>query len=202
MKSKKAKPSKKGSTRKKAAPTKPDTKTAQEPVSYNQHDHTPLAGNPATISRKRTLLTALEKCFGIVTPACQMAGIHRDTHYVYMNEDPLYAQAVKDIAVAKKDFAEYQLFRLATQGVPQCVMEVNKKINRDRGYGDKLDIGVGLNPSIGNKKIFIPHNGRDEKQVIELSASKGVDDNRNTLQPVRDSAKQGTDVRATFSKAS
>lgn len=127
-----------------------------------------LSGQKRTIVSKMRMLRALEKTYGIVTPATQKVGIDRTRHYEWLKTDPVYAEAVDDLVILKKDFAEHKLFELAEQGVPQCVIEVNKKVNRDRNYGDKMDLGIGLNPGTHNKKIFIPDNGRDVKNTIDI----------------------------------
>lgn len=129
---------------------------------------TGLSGQKRTVVAKMRMLHALEKTYGIVTPAVQKVGIDRTMHYLWLKSDPVYAEAVDDLVILKKDFAEHKLFELADQGVPQCVIEVNKKVNRDRNYGDKMDLGIGLNPGTHNKKIFIPDNGRDVKNTIDI----------------------------------
>lgn len=143
------------------------TQSNTEPLPVIQWSLYPFAGTIETVGRKIALLEALERTYGIVVPACALANVHRKTYWEWKKEDPAFAEAVKDVAYAKKDFAEYQLFRLASQGVVQAVMEINKKINRDRGYGDKLEVFQGA--GLSNKKTLqIPDNGRNSKSPAQL----------------------------------
>ena len=50
-----------------------------------------------TDSKKKTLLEALEKSLGVVTDACKMVDISRDTHYRWLKEYETYREAVEEI---------------------------------------------------------------------------------------------------------
>src|SRR5690606_21347590 len=54
-------------------------------------------GSHADTSRhlKTLMLQALEKTLGIVTTAAKMVGIHRATHYDWMEQDEEYSDCVK-----------------------------------------------------------------------------------------------------------
>jgi hypothetical protein len=43
------------------------------------------------------MLKALRKSLGVVTPAIEAVGIERSTHYLWMNSDPEYKQAVEEM---------------------------------------------------------------------------------------------------------
>ena len=73
-----------------------------------------------TQDNKTLLLKALEKSLGIVTEACQKAGLSRTQHYKWYKEDEEYRKAVKGSTPAT-------IFYLKTRG-------------KKRGYGDSLDI--------------------------------------------------------------
>lgn len=64
------------------------------------------------VDTKKSLLEALEKTLGIVTDACKMVGVSRQTFYVYMNDDPEFKAAVEEISDVALDFAESKLFQL------------------------------------------------------------------------------------------
>lgn len=64
------------------------------------------------VDTKKSLLEALEKTLGIVTDACKMVGVSRQTFYVYMKEDPEFKAAVDEISEVAIDFAESKLFQL------------------------------------------------------------------------------------------
>ena len=57
------------------------------------------------------MVEALEKSLGIVSPACKLVGIHRQTHYRWINEDSEYKKEVDDVENVALDFAESKLHR-------------------------------------------------------------------------------------------
>ena len=59
-----------------------------------------------TEQHKKAMLDALEKSLGVVTSACKSVGIGRTTHYLWMDNDPEYKRAVKDVENVAIDFAE------------------------------------------------------------------------------------------------
>ena len=61
---------------------------------------------------KKKVLEALEKCLGVVTDACKMANISRQTFYRWKHEDNEFKEAVHEISDVALDFAESKLFRL------------------------------------------------------------------------------------------
>jgi hypothetical protein len=62
--------------------------------------------------KKNAMLQALEKTMGVVTSACQIVGIDRTTHYLWMNNDEDYKAKVESLNDLALDFAESQLFEL------------------------------------------------------------------------------------------
>jgi hypothetical protein len=68
---------------------------------------------------KETMIKALEGSLGIVTSAVATVNtalgsklrkpFARQTHYVWLNDDPSYKQAVDDVANVALDFAETSL---------------------------------------------------------------------------------------------
>lgn len=63
-------------------------------------------------ARKKAMLEALEKCYGIVTKSCKMIGIDRQTHYNWMNEDADYRKAVEELDNVALDHSEDKLHQL------------------------------------------------------------------------------------------
>ena len=61
---------------------------------------------------KKAMLGALKKTLGRVTEACEKVDIARSTHYLWMNSDPEYKEAVQAIDEAAIDFVEGKLFEL------------------------------------------------------------------------------------------
>lgn len=58
------------------------------------------------------MLKALQSTLGVVTTACEIVGIDRGTHYLWMNNDEEYKAQVESLSDLAIDFAESQLFEL------------------------------------------------------------------------------------------
>ena len=84
------------------------------------------------------MLIALKKTLGVVTTACDVCGISRDTHYRYLNLDQKYAQAVKDIESIALDFVESKLFESIKKGAPASIIFYLKTKGKIRGYCQSL----------------------------------------------------------------
>ena len=99
--------------------------------------------------RKEIFLQALVSCSYNFSKACRIAGINRLTYDNWYTGDLSFHELVKEIQVAKKDFFENALMDLVEQRYPGAVMFVNRTINADRGYNEKLTIehtgSVGVN---------------------------------------------------------
>lgn len=58
---------------------------------------------------KKAMIEALKKTLGIVSKACELVEISRQTHYRWLTEDPDYKEQVEDISEMAIDFAESKL---------------------------------------------------------------------------------------------
>ena len=85
-------------------------------------------------THKKALLEALEKSLGVVTTACKSVGIERTTYYRYLNDDPAFAEAVKDIENVALDFAESQLHKQIQKGEVSSTIFYLKTKGKGRGY--------------------------------------------------------------------
>ena len=57
-----------------------------------------------TLHHKKELLGALEKCKCIVTDACKLVGVSRQTYYDYYNNDDAFKDSVDELANVALDF--------------------------------------------------------------------------------------------------
>ena len=88
------------------------------------------------------MLTALEANMNIVTIAAKEIGIARQTHYTWMQTDPDYAAAVKEIDNVVLDFAEHSLHKnIAAQKEASIIFYLKTK-GRERGYREVLDANI------------------------------------------------------------
>lgn len=118
---------------------------------------------------KKLMIQALEKTLGIVTSACRLAGVHRSTHYEWMEEDEEYSSAVKSLADVALDFAEEKLLNLVEEKHPAAVIFYMKTKGKKRGYIESVH---NINQAVddANVHIYVPDNEREaipEATVLE-----------------------------------
>lgn len=77
-----------------------------------------------------------------VAHACREAGLGRHTITRWMKTDPGFVELMGGIDKAKKDFYESALMHKVANGDTTAIIHVNKTYNRDRGYGERLEIDV------------------------------------------------------------
>ena len=94
------------------------------------------------LTPKRTMLDALECSLGIVSTACEKAGISRQTHYNWLKDDPEYKEAVRAIEERTIDFAESHLHALIKDKNPAATIFFLKTKGKTRGYIDRQEIEV------------------------------------------------------------
>jgi hypothetical protein len=92
-------------------------------------------------AQKKAMVQALEKSLGIVTAACKVVGIARQTHYNWL-EDPEYKKAVNEIGDVALDFAESHLHKLIKDGNPAATIFYLKTKGKERGYVERQEIAV------------------------------------------------------------
>lgn len=88
-------------------------------------------------SKKEAVLSALVKCRGIVTDACNMAGVGRSTFYYWKENDPQFAASVKDAEEQAIDFVEGKLFKLIENEDVTSTIFFLKTRGKSRGYGQE-----------------------------------------------------------------
>ena len=92
-------------------------------------------------AQKKAMIQALEKSLGIVTSACKVVGIARQTHYNWM-EDEEYKAAVEELGDVALDFAESKLHKLIDSGNPAATIFYLKTKGKNRGYVERQEIAV------------------------------------------------------------
>ena len=91
---------------------------------------------------KLAMLEALEKTLGVVTSACKLVNITRETHYRWLKEDEAYKLAVKSIDDVAIDLAESQLHKQIGKGKTQATIFYLKTKGKKRGYVEKQELDV------------------------------------------------------------
>jgi hypothetical protein len=90
--------------------------------------------------RQEICLQALVSCSYNISKACLIAGVNRQTFDTWFQTDPHFRELINEIHLHKKDFFENALMDLVEMRYPGAVMFVNRTINADRGYSERLDI--------------------------------------------------------------
>lgn len=100
------------------------------------------------------MLDNLEKSLGIVTVAAHNTGIHRDTHYNWMQSDEDYRAKVLALKEVTIDFAEAQLHKLIKEGNVAATIFFLKTQGKARGYVERQEVtgadGAPIIEIIGN----------------------------------------------------
>lgn len=104
------------------------------------------------VQTKKRIIEAMEKSLGVITTACRVAGVSRDTYYRYYEEDPEFAKQCDDIENIVLDFAESQLHKQIKDGNPTSTIFFLKTKGKKRGYYEKQ---VNENINSGMLKIEV-----------------------------------------------
>jgi len=91
-------------------------------------------------TKKEAMIQALEKTLGVVTPACELVGISRQTHYDWLKDDEEYAVAVKSLEDLAIDFAESSLHQQIKDGQTASTIFYLKTKGKKRGYIEKQEV--------------------------------------------------------------
>lgn len=70
-----------------------------------------MTNKPNTLKKQETFLEILRNCMGIISHACEKAGINRSSYYDWIKDDKFKAK-VDEIQEESIDFAESKLFEL------------------------------------------------------------------------------------------
>lgn len=92
---------------------------------------------------KKGMIEALEKTLGIVSSACKMIGIARQTHYRWLEEDSEYKKQCTDIENMTLDFAESQLHKQIADGNTAATIFFLKTKGKKRGYIERMELDNG-----------------------------------------------------------
>jgi len=93
------------------------------------------------------MLDALKFSMGIVAPACDMAGISRNTHYDWLKSDPGYAQEVHNINEGTFDFVETQMLKRIQAGSDTMLIWYSKTKMKSRGFVERTEVEVTEKPA-------------------------------------------------------
>lgn len=90
--------------------------------------------------QKIKFIKALIANLCIVTKACEESKIGRSTYYRWMQDDPLFKEAVESAEEGQIDFAEEALLKRIKEGSDTSIQFYLKTKGRKKGWGDNIDI--------------------------------------------------------------
>jgi hypothetical protein len=116
-----------------------------------------------------------------LSKACAQIGISRDTLELWRRDDLSFQKVVMEINWHKKNFFESRLIELVEDRHPGAIVFVNKTLNADRGYGEKLTLehtGMAQDFSIDDLDLDL----ETKKKVLEaIRAKKAKDANQKAI---------------------
>lgn len=105
--------------------------------------------------KKNAMLVALEKTLGVISEACRLAKISRETHYRWLREDEEYkkdSEATKDLAI---EFAETALHKQIANGNPASTIFLLKTLGKKKGYVERLETTGPDGSAIKHENVVI-----------------------------------------------
>lgn len=94
----------------------------------------------STKVQKGAMIEALIKSLGVVTSACRLVQISRETHYRWMKKDKKYKTSVEDIENIAIDFVETKLHKQIEKGDTTAVIFFLKTKGKARGYVERSEV--------------------------------------------------------------
>lgn len=115
--------------------------------------------------RQEVFLHALVRSGFNCSEACHMVGITRFTLNAWRQEDA-FRRLVDEIQWHKKNFFEHALMDLVEQRHPGAVIFVNRTVNQDRGYGERVTVDhTGLDREFSVEDLDLDLDTR--KKILE-----------------------------------
>ena len=125
-----------------------------------KQDRKPTTAKLTKAQKKKAMIHAMHTTLGNVTASTREVGIHRDTHYRWMNEDVKYHNAVKEAIEIDLDFSEAALRKRIQAGDTTAIIFHLKTKGKHRGYVETKH----------NLNTEIPKDDMKDKTVEELLA--------------------------------
>lgn len=121
------------------APVKPKkTKRSKRSKAFRKKQKALWAGRIK--ENKERLLTALKTTLGVVTPACELVNISRETFYKYYADDLAFKAAADGMQEIALDFAENSLYKQIQAQNTQATTFYLKTKGKRRGYIERTEI--------------------------------------------------------------
>lgn len=143
-------------------------------------------------ARQLLFVHALVHCNFNRSAACRMIGVSTKNVERWIDQDEDFQNMVQEVFQAKKDLFEEKLVQLVKAGETAAVLFANRTLNKDRGYGNKVEVEVtgqvghnhkhvsvaDLNLPLADRKRMLAslRAKQDPKALPAHEADDGVDD--------------------------
>lgn len=97
-----------------------------------------FSGRPKFLRQELFVYAMLSSGFN-ASAAMRMVGVTK-RQLDHWREDLRFLELLEEVHMHKKNFFESQMIGLVAEGHPGATIHVNKTINADRGYGDKMEL--------------------------------------------------------------
>lgn len=124
---------------------------------------------------KEKLLVLLKECSGIVTFACEKAGLSRQTFYRWCRDDPDFKDRVNAINELQIDVAEASLLKKIQGGDTTAIIFYLKTKGKDRGYSERREISIPGGVGVELKNDFDVSKLSDEERKVLLKIAEKQD---------------------------
>ena len=115
--------------------------------------------------KKKKIIAALIEAHGIVTDACKMVGISRETFYKWKREDEQFSKQTEEAGEAAIDYVESQLYKLIKEQNPAAIIFYMKTKGRTRGYVERYQV----DQTITDNRIKVEVNNKVAEQIARLN---------------------------------
>jgi hypothetical protein len=88
---------------------------------------------------KKQFPEILRECMGLVTKACEKAGVGRTTYYEWRKDDPEFATLCDATQEYVGDFVESKLYKLINDENPTAILFYCKTKLRNKGYVERIE---------------------------------------------------------------
>lgn len=103
--------------------------------------------------KQKKLLKYLKEGHGIISYACQKAGVSRQTFYNWKKDDTEFAQAVDDYNEEVIDIVESKLLTQINDNNLTAIIFYLKTKGRSRGYVEMTDVNANLNGTMSLRPL-------------------------------------------------
>lgn len=110
--------------------------------------HTKKETSDKLSKKQKTFLETLSSAMGIVSVACKKAKIGRTTYYRWLNENSVFKELVDEVNEETIDGVESKLLSAISQNNITGIIFYLKTKAKHRGYVEKFEQEVSVNPFI------------------------------------------------------